>query len=62
MDLKKGVEVLGLRKGVMLEGGNKLLLPMKFAEYAYYREQLAGGRAIRDFFYYREVSGSQEEG
>jgi len=51
LDIKKGVEVLGLRKGVMLEGGNdKLLLPMKFAEYAYYREQLAGGHAIRDFF------------
>jgi len=51
LDVKKGVEVLGLRKGVMLEGGNdKLLLPMKFPEYAYYREQLVGRHAIRDFF------------
>jgi hypothetical protein len=51
LDVKKGAEVLGLRKGVMLEGGNdKLLFPMKFAEYAYYREQLAGRRALRDFF------------
>lgn len=51
LDVKKGTEVLGLRKGVMLEGGNdKLLLPMKFAEYAYYKEQLAGKHALRDFF------------
>jgi len=51
LDVKKGAEVLGLRKGVMLEGGNdKLLFPMKFAEYAYYKEQLAGRRTLRDFF------------
>lgn len=51
LDVKRGAEVLGLRKGVMLEGGNdKLLFPMKFAEYAYYKEQLAGKRALRDFF------------
>lgn len=51
LDVKKGAEVLGLRKGIMLEGGNdKLLFPMKFAEYAYYREQLAGRHALRDFF------------
>jgi len=51
LDIKKGAEVLGLRKGLMLEGGNdKLLFPMKFAEYAYYREQLAGKRALRDLF------------
>lgn len=51
LDVKKGAEVLGLRKGVMLEGGNdKLLFPMKFAEYAYYKEQLAGRHALRDFF------------
>ena len=51
LDVKRGAEVLGLRKGVMLEGGNdKLLLPMKFSEYAYYKEQLAGKHALRDFF------------
>lgn len=51
LDVKKGAEVLGLRKGVMFEGGNdKLLLPMKFAEYAYYREQISGRRALREFF------------
>lgn len=51
LDVKKGAEVLGLRKGIMLEGGNdKLLFAMKFAEYAYYREQLAGRHALRDFF------------
>jgi len=51
LDVKMGSETLGLRKGVMLQGGNdKLLFPMKFAEYAYYREQLAGKRALRDFF------------
>jgi len=51
LDVKRGAEVLGLRKGVMLEGGNdKLLFPMKFAEYAYYKEQLAAKRPLRDFF------------
>lgn len=51
LDVKRGVEVLGLRKGVMLEGGNdKLLFPMKFAEYAYYKEQLAGKHTLREFF------------
>jgi len=51
LDVKRGTEVLGLRKGVMLEGGNdKMLFPMKFAEYVYYREQLAGKHALRDFF------------
>lgn len=51
LDVKKGAEVLGLRKGVMLEGGNdKLLFPMKFAEYACYKEQLVGEQALRDFF------------
>lgn len=51
LDVKRGAEVLGLRKGVMLEGGNdKLLFPMKFSEYAYYKEQLAGKHALRDFF------------
>ncbi|MEM2999462.1 MAG: AAA family ATPase [Candidatus Bathyarchaeia archaeon] len=51
LDVKKESEVLGLRKGVMLEGGNdKLLFPMKFAEYAYYKEQLAKRRILRDFF------------
>ncbi|MEM4733271.1 MAG: AAA family ATPase [Candidatus Bathyarchaeia archaeon] len=51
LDVKKGSEVLGLRKGVMLEGGNdKLLFPMKFAEYACYKEQLAGRRILRGFF------------
>ena len=36
---------------VMLEGGNdKLLLPMKFSEYVYYREQLLGKRELREFF------------
>lgn len=51
LDVRRGVEVLGLRKGVMLEGGNdKLLLPMKFSEYVYYREQLLGKRELREFF------------
>jgi predicted AAA+ superfamily ATPase len=51
LDVRRGVETLGLRKGVMLEGGNdKLLLPMKFSEYVYYREQLLGKRELREFF------------
>nr|MDO8090406.1 AAA family ATPase [Candidatus Sigynarchaeota archaeon] len=49
LDVRKASEVLGLRRGVMLEDGNdKLLLPMKFAEYVYYREQLAGRHTLRD--------------
>ncbi|MCS7385798.1 MAG: ATP-binding protein [archaeon GB-1867-005] len=55
LDVRKGAETLGLRKGVMLEGGNdKLLLPMKFSEYAYYREMLAGKRDIRSLFISKE--------
>lgn len=51
LDVKLGSEVLALRKGIMLAGGNdKLLLPMKFPEYATYREQIAGKFIIRDLF------------
>jgi len=61
LDVKKGAEVLGLRKGVMLEGGNdKLLFPMKFSEYACYKEQLAGRRALRDFFTYERFLEAQK--
>jgi len=43
LDVKRGAEVLALRRGVMFEGGNdKLYLPMKFTEYVVYREELSG--------------------
>lgn len=51
LDVKFGSEVLALRKGIMLAGGNdKLLLPMKFPEYATYREQISEKFVIRDLF------------
>ncbi|MEM2123096.1 MAG: AAA family ATPase [Candidatus Bathyarchaeia archaeon] len=51
LDVKKGAEILALRKGIMLEGGNdKLLLPMKFSEYVMYREQIVGKHAFHHLF------------